>query len=116
MYAIRSYYENKNKVLPISSSVKNIAIVGPFANEKMLMGWWKSNGKPADVVSPTQGFKNNAPENVKISEKITSATDLIVVCVGEKYDTFGENHSLSSIALPDNQASFIHSLKSYNFV
>lgn len=105
--------QNKNQVLPISEKVKNIAAVGRFAKEQNLMGWWRSNGNKADVVTPFAGLVANAPEHIRVTDKITSSTDVIIACIGEDYNMFGENHSRYSIKLPYDQDSFIQSLKKY---
>ena len=106
--------ENKNQLLPITNKNQVISVVGPFSKEQNLMGWWRSNSDKNDVISPFEGLKANAPNNCKIIDKVTTSTDIIIVCVGEKYSMFGENNSRSNIELPNKQSEFIKELKKYN--
>jgi beta-glucosidase len=105
--------ENKDQILPIENKSLTVAVVGPFAKERNIMGWWKSFGHEKDVITAYEGIKANAPSNVKVVDNVTSATDIIVVCVGEEYDTFGEDHSRSKIDLPNGQSDMIAKLKKY---
>jgi len=103
--------ENKNNLLPIQNKPLTVAVVGPFAKEQNLMGWWRSNGNKADVVTPYDGLAANAPSQVQVTDQASSQTDLIVVCVGERYDLFGENNCRSEINLPEDQSELIAGLK-----
>lgn len=102
--------KNEKSVLPISIETKNIAVVGPFAKEKEVMGWWQSRGETNDIITAFEGIKDNAV-NHKITNKLTSETDIIVVCVGEYREQFGENNNRSDIRLPDGQEKLIRDLK-----
>ncbi|WP_111708298.1 glycoside hydrolase family 3 N-terminal domain-containing protein [Lutibacter citreus] len=106
--------ENKNSILPIKNKPLKISVVGPFSKEKNLSGWWRSNGNKDDLVVPFEGLLKNAPNNIKIIDKVNSSTDIIIACVGEEYSMFGENNSRSSIELPNKQSEYISSLKKYN--
>ena len=105
--------ENKNNILPVKNKPLNIAVVGPFAKEKQIMGWWRSFGDEKDVVTVFEGMKKNAPDQVTIQDRITNTTDIIVACVGERYNTFGENHCRSDIGLPGDQSEMIEKLGKY---
>jgi len=105
--------ENKNQTLPIKNRSLTVAVVGSFAKEQNIMGWWKSFGDEKDVITTFQGLKNNAPSKVNVVDKITTLTDIIIACVGEEFDTFGEAHSRSDINLPGNQSDWIKQLKKY---
>ncbi len=49
--------KNKNSILPLKKDVKNIAVIGPNANdEEVLLGNY--NGTPAHIVTPLEGIKN----------------------------------------------------------
>jgi beta-glucosidase len=102
--------KNDHTVLPITNKQKTIAIVGPFAEEKEVMGWWKSRGETKDVITAFEGIKANA-SNFNITNKVTNKTDVIVVCVGEKREQFGENNNRSNLKLPNDQEELITELK-----
>ncbi|MFN8207931.1 MAG: xylan 1,4-beta-xylosidase [Bacteroidales bacterium] len=54
--------QNNNQVLPLSKSVKRIAVIGPNAsNEPML--WGNYNGTPVHTISILEGIKTKLPEN-----------------------------------------------------
>ncbi len=106
--------KNEHHILPLSGKNRSVAVVGPFAKESELMGWWKSTGKTSDVVTPFNGMKENAPAGLTVTDRIGSTTDLIIACVGEGRDLFGENHSRSNLRLPGNQEDFLSSLRKWN--
>ena len=59
--------KNEKSVLPISSNVKNIAVIGPMAKAtKDLLGWWSCMGNEKDVVTYFDGISNKF-ENAKIT-------------------------------------------------
>ena len=48
--------KNKNKTLPIKASIKNLAVIGPNANDaEVLLGNY--NGDPAHIVTPLEGIQ-----------------------------------------------------------
>lgn len=53
--------QNKNNILPLSNSVKKIAVIGPNADDKMLM-WGNYNGEPFSTVTILDGIKSKIPE------------------------------------------------------
>jgi beta-glucosidase len=69
--------KNNNKTLPLTSSVKEIALIGPMAtNKSNLLGAWAYNGKENDVESISEGlakeFGNTAKINIVISTETTN--------------------------------------------
>ncbi|MDT0642238.1 beta-glucosidase BglX [Zunongwangia sp. F363] len=60
--------KNENNVLPIKTSVKNIAIIGPLANDKdSPIGNWRAQAEPNSAVSVVEGIKAAAGKNVNIT-------------------------------------------------
>lgn len=102
--------KNDQGVLPLTNKQKSIAIVGPFAKEKEVMGWWKSRGETEDVITAFAGINKNATD-IEITDKVTKTTDVVVVCVGEKREQFGENNNRSDLKLPGDQDELIKELK-----
>jgi beta-glucosidase len=49
--------QNKNNVLPLSKSLKRIAVIGPNADDKLLM-WGNYNGIPIQTINILEGIKN----------------------------------------------------------
>jgi beta-glucosidase len=54
--------QNKNNILPLSKSSKTIAIIGPNANDEVML-WGNYNGTPIETISILEGIKNKLPEN-----------------------------------------------------
>jgi beta-glucosidase len=53
--------KNANQMLPLSKGIKNIAIIGPNANDEKML-WGNYNGIPAETVTPLQGIKAKLPD------------------------------------------------------
>ncbi len=122
--------KNKQHTLPLSRDIKNIALIGPLAKNKIdLMGSWEGQGI-ADVVETIyEGFekeyKNKA--NILYSKgcdfdgnnetqfeaalTIAQQADVVVLCMGEMKKWSGENASRSTIALPTIQERLVSFLK-----
>ena len=58
--------KNENDVLPLSKSLKSIAVVGPLAdNQKDVIGSWTGDGKPEDAVTLLAGIKSKvSPQTI----------------------------------------------------
>jgi beta-glucosidase len=60
--------QNKNNILPLSKSIKKIAVLGPNANdEPMLLGNY--NGFPSSTTTILEGVKTKLPENNILYDK-----------------------------------------------
>ena len=109
-------------VLPFSKNVKNIAVIGPFADNKEIIGWWACNGEPQDTVSVKEGIEKLVPSaNITVAkgcsaeynelsedgfaEAVDAAknADIVILCLGEPSDYSGESNSRTDIDLPGVQ-------------
>ena len=73
--------QNKNDVLPLSKSIKRVAIIGPNAdNEPML--WGNYNGTPIKTISILNGIKSKLASNAVVYDK---ACDLVENKVTQSY-------------------------------
>jgi beta-glucosidase len=52
--------KNAKQILPLSKSIKNIAVIGPNADDEKML-WGNYNGTPEKTVTPLQGIKNKLP-------------------------------------------------------
>lgn len=60
--------KNENALLPITSSVKNIAVIGPLANDKdSPIGNWRGQGEANSAVSVVEGIRNAVGKDVKVN-------------------------------------------------
>lgn len=122
--------KNSNNVLPLSATVKKIALIGPMAKDKdNIIGSWSFNGKATDAESIYEGLQNEYKNNMSINyakgcdfdgadesgfdEAIAAAnrSDVVVVCLGELKTWSGENATRSTIALPYIQEKLVAVLK-----
>lgn len=54
--------KNQNNVLPLSKSIKTLAVIGPLADDKAdQLGPWAGAGKAEDAVTPLEGIKAKIP-------------------------------------------------------
>lgn len=60
--------KNEKNLLPLSTSVRNIAVIGPLADDKNTpIGNWRAQGKANSAVSILEGIKNAVGKNVKVT-------------------------------------------------
>jgi len=121
--------KNQKKVLPIKSTVKQIALIGPIADDKTnLLGAWSYNGEQNDVETLREGINKEFGQNAIIHyakgcdydgsdisgfvDAVNAAekSDIVLVCLGEKKEWSGENASRSSIAYPAIQEKLVQEL------
>lgn len=116
-----------NGVLPLEKSV-NAVYVGPFADEKGIIGTWACHGKNDEAVSIKDGIEALIGRKIKtakgvshsldeanldgIDEAVKTAcgADVIVACIGEYQDNSGEAHSRSDIKIPWAQRKLVKEL------
>ncbi len=114
--------KNKNNILPLSSSVKSIAVIGPLADAKQeMLGSWSAAGDGNKCVSLLEGVKNALSPNTKIiyekgcdindnstaniAKAVSAArsAQVVILALGESRDMSGEAASRSNIDLPGVQ-------------
>lgn len=122
--------KNNSATLPISTSVKQIALIGPMVSNKAnLLGAWSAHGNEKDVESIAEGLEKEFGSAAKITTakgcdfdgndesgfaeaiSVAQTSDVILVCLGEKREWSGENASRSTIALPAIQEKLVQELK-----
>ena len=120
-----------NGVLPLKENAK-VTFVGPFADEREIMGNWADRGRAKDSVSVKEGveklLKRVVPyargcswklfetdeSGFEEAEKVCADADIIVACVGEHMLHTGEGHSRADIRIPEVQRKFIARLSMLN--
>jgi beta-glucosidase len=121
--------KNKSNILPLTATLKKIALIGPMAKDKEnILGSWSFNAKAKDAETLEEGivkeFKNasinyalgcdfDGTNEAGFAEAVAKAneSDVIVLCLGEKKTWSGENASRSTIALPEIQEKLVAELK-----
>lgn len=109
-------------ILPLSTDIKKIALIGPFAATNEIKGSWSCDGKNEECVPVCEGIKALLP-NAEIivadgcsaqwnelseegfDDAIAAAknADAVVLCLGEPQKYSGEGNSRADIGLPGVQ-------------
>ena len=109
-------------ILPLSKEIRKLALIGPFAEEKHLNGFWSRPGAEADTVTLPEGFRAQMPEmelviargcGAEIGDTDTSGiaaaveaargAEAVVLCLGEPENDSGEGRSRTDVTLPGPQ-------------
>jgi beta-glucosidase len=121
--------KNNNNTLPISKSVKSLAVIGFLANDKRnMLGNWTADAKPEDAVTLIEGLNNKLGSRVKLNyamgcdlkcentkdfdEAVKAAknSDFVIITAGEDADWSAEAASRSDISLPKGQTELIKAI------
>ncbi len=122
--------KNDNQVLPLSKTLKTIAVIGPLAKSNVdMMGFWSVKWDNDHWVSPFEGIENKVGKTTKLlyaqgcdvtdtsranfSQAVATAmqADVVVLAVGEHFDMTGEAKSKANIHLPGVQEDLIRAIK-----
>jgi beta-glucosidase len=113
--------KNERNALPISKSVKSIALIGPLADARAeMLGSWASRGRPQDAISLATGIRAKLPASAKltvspgcnitnnsaqISRAVSDAkaADVVILALGEPRDWTGESKSRTKLGVPGRQ-------------
>lgn len=125
-------------VLPLSKDVKKVAVVGPFADNQMILGGWAWQGKFEETVTLKEGLINKLgedrvlvakgcdselPERVKtaMSEegfeeaiRIAKEAEVVILALGEHFDLSGEGGCRTNIKLPNVQEKLAREILALN--
>ncbi len=121
--------KNENNLLPLSSSVKRIAVIGPLAKSGVDMkGAWSVKWEADSLVSLYDGLKARLGDNTILNyakgcgikdssrdgfnEAVNAAmnSEVVIIAVGESFDMSGEAKSRSNIHLPGVQEELIKAI------
>lgn len=114
--------ENDRNVLPLSKSVRTLAVIGPLADHRRAMlGNWAVAGREEDAVTPVEGLKAALGTGTRLivakgaeiegqdtsgfAEAIAAAkqADAVVMFLGEHPDMSAEAHNRTTLDLPGVQ-------------
>lgn len=129
--AIKSSVLLKNDgVLPISKNTNKIALIGPFANEKEILGSWAIRANTEDTITIYDGIKkyctNSQIDYVKGCDwdgsnlacdsaiKAAKASEVVILCLGEHQSLNGEGASRAKLELPQGQIELARQVISCN--
>jgi beta-glucosidase len=122
--------KNERETLPLSKTLKSIAVIGPLADsQKDMIGSWSGDGNASDAVTLLDGIKAKVGPQVRVTYNkgcdvetdstagfdaavaAASAADVVVVAVGESAEMTGEATSRSSLDLPGRQLELVKALQ-----
>ena len=109
-------------ILPLRGDLKRVALIGPFAEETRLNGFWSRPGAEKDTVTIPEGIRNLMPDLDLVIEKgcgaeigdtdrsgITRAVraaagaEAVIPLLGELENDSGEGRSRADLTLPGMQ-------------
>lgn len=109
-------------VLPFSKDLRRVAVIGPFAGEKGIKGFWACAGRDEDCASVLSGVRALLPDaqvpsvkgcgweldEVEVPDleeaiELASEADAVVLCLGEYQMHTGEGNSRAGLKLPAAQ-------------
>lgn len=119
-----------DNVLPLSNN-QRIALIGPFADSKDILGSWSWRGAEGDIRTLEQVLKEKVSvANVKVAacEAVHAVTetelsdaveaakhaDVVVLALGESSEMSGEGGSRSDIRLPQAQLELVQAIRKLN--
>jgi beta-glucosidase len=122
--------KNDKQVLPLSKSLKSIAVIGPLAKSNIdMMGFWSVKWDDDHLVSLYEGLQSKVGNNTKLlyaqgcdvvdtskagfAEAVQTAmqADVVVLAIGERYDMSGEAKSKANIHMPGVQEDLVRAIK-----
>ncbi|MEP6741504.1 MAG: beta-glucosidase BglX [bacterium] len=121
--------KNDREILPLSKTIRSIAVIGPLADDhRSPLGWWSGDGKPENTITPLMGIKAKVSQDTRVTyakgcdiqgdstedfaEAVTLArdSDVVIVFVGESAEMVGEAASKSSLDLTGRQMDLVKAL------
>ena len=124
--------KNEGGVLPVSSQVKSIAVLGPLADDRDApLSHWRGNGRPEDVVTLLAGIRARFAnrQDVQVSHakgcdieggkadgyaeavRLARQSQVAILAVGEASAMSGEAASRSSLDLPGQQLGLVKAIQ-----
>ncbi|MGH9901117.1 MAG: glycoside hydrolase family 3 N-terminal domain-containing protein [Pyrinomonadaceae bacterium] len=121
--------KNERETLPLSKSVKSVAVIGPLAHsQKDMIGSWPADGKAEEAVTLLAGVKAKLAPQAKVvfahgcevtgegdggfAEAVRAAreSDVSIIAVGETAEMSGEAASRTSLDLPGRQLDLVKAI------
>ncbi len=109
-------------ILPLSRDLKKIALIGPFADNNQIKGFWACNGRDDECVTIKEGISAVIPDaeimvvkgcgnlfndydrsGFEKAIEAAKQADAVILCLGEPQNYSGEGNSRVDIVLPGVQ-------------
>ena len=111
-----------NGILPFAPDAKKVAVIGPFATEHAIIGFWSCSGVNDESITMEEGIRNALPDahitavagcgkewndldrsGFGDAVAAAKAADIVVLCLGEPQDYSGEGNCRTDLGLPGVQ-------------
>ncbi len=120
--------KNEKNALPLSKSLKRIALIGPLGDAPgEMLGCWASRGRPQDAVSLAAGIRAKLPAGSKlvvsagcdltndtahISGAVSDAkgADAVILALGEPRNWSGESKSRTKLGVTGRQLELFRAI------
>ncbi|MBQ0009870.1 MAG: glycoside hydrolase family 3 C-terminal domain-containing protein [Ruminococcus sp.] len=120
-------------VLPFSDKTKKVALIGPFAREHGIKGFWACHGRDEDSVTVEEGVRVLLPDaeitvcggcshalretdisGVADAVRLAREAEVVVLCLGEFQNCSGEGNSRAILELSPAQLSLAAAVAAAN--
>jgi len=120
-------------ILPLSRNVKKIALIGPFADEKAIIGFWSCNGINEESTTVAEGVRGllkdsevtvikgcgshwNDMDTSEFPAAVQAAkeAEVVVLCLGEPQYYSGEGNCRTDLGLPGVQLELVRQVIAAN--
>ncbi|MGB0458898.1 MAG: glycoside hydrolase family 3 N-terminal domain-containing protein [Porticoccaceae bacterium] len=121
--------KNDDQLLPLDKNIKDIAVIGPLADNQFHMnGFWRGKGEAEDVVTLLDGIKAKVSSNTRVryaegsglesvdkkqlrkAVRLAKKSDVVILAVGEDADKTGESASRTNIELYPAQQKLVKAI------
>jgi beta-glucosidase len=121
--------KNDDQLLPLDKNIKDIAVIGPLADNQFHMnGFWRGKGEAEDVVTLLDGIKAKVSSNTRVryaegsglesvdkkqlrkAVRLAKKSDVVILAVGEDADKTGESASRTNIELYPAQQELVKAI------
>jgi len=121
--------KNDRNVLPLSPSVRTLAVIGPLADAKReSLGPWQAQGRAEDVVTALEGIRQRVSPGTTLlyakggdiagadtaafadAVRLARQADIAVLVLGEAAEMSGEAASRSTLGLPGVQQRLLEAV------
>lgn len=114
--------KNEGMVLPLSRTLRTIAVIGPLADDaRVMLGGWAAAGRAEDAITPLAGIRAAVGPDTTVlyakgadidstdtggfaeAVRIAGKADAVLLFLGEHHDMSGEANNRASLDLPGVQ-------------
>ena len=111
-----------NGLLPLSEKIAKVAVIGPFADNHGINGFWSCHGKDEDTTTVAQGvaavlgadkvvtavgcgnlWNDTDTSGIAEAVEVAKTADAVILCLGEPQNYSGEGQCRTNLRLPGMQ-------------